>query len=71
MSFILEHPLYIPFIIFNIWLIYKVFHEIVFRDKDDDDSDDNDGGIIPDNPDLDLPPGVSLPTDTPEKVLTH
>lgn len=65
MEFLQEHPLYIPFIVFNSWIIYKVIREV---QKDNDDSDDSDdGGIVLDEPELDLPPGVTLPVE-PELV---
>lgn len=66
-SFIVDHPLYIPFILFNIWLVYRVVRAALNDDKDDEDHDDEGGGIDPVDPDLDLPPGVSLSRD-PELV---
>ena len=69
LKFLLQYPLYIPFVIINIWIIYKLVKEVLNKDNDKDDP--NDGGIPANNddPDLDLPPGVSLPKE-PE-VTTH
>ncbi|GAB2618473.1 hypothetical protein [Belliella aquatica] len=62
LDYIIAHPLYIPFIILNIYIIYKVIKMVVGKDQGRDD-DDQDGGISNnDNPVLDLPPGVGLPT---------
>jgi hypothetical protein len=66
-DFILSHPLYIPFIALNIFIIYKVIQDVKRDENDDrDDEDDSGGWQIGDDPDLDLPPGVSLPVNTPE-----
>lgn len=64
LDYILDHPLYIPFLILNIFIIYKVIKIYVLEDRDNDE-DDNDGGIT-DNKDpvLDLPPGVAPPAET-------
>ncbi|MEM9857902.1 MAG: hypothetical protein AAF843_11115 [Bacteroidota bacterium] len=70
-TFLLENPFYIPFIALNIWVIYKVIKIFVYRNDDNtDDDDDNDDGILPDDPELDLPPGVSLPTE-PKELVTY
>jgi len=61
LEFIRSYPLYIPFIILNIYVIYKVIQMVMGNDSGNRD-DDQDGGISGnDDPDLDLPPGVSLP----------
>lgn len=63
---IIAHPLYIPFIIANIYIIYKVIRLVLKNDEEKND-DDRDGGITYDNdPVLDLPPGVLLPSQSPE-----
>lgn len=63
LDYILAHPLYIPFIMLNIFIIYKVFKIHVCKDQDN--NDDEDGGIPEnDDPVLDLPPGVSPPVET-------
>jgi hypothetical protein len=63
LDYILAHPLYIPFIILNIFIIYKVIKIYVCNNKDN--NDDEDGGIPEnDDPVLDLPPGVSTPIET-------
>lgn len=62
LDYIIAHPLYIPFIILNIYIIYKVIKMVINNDQESDD-DDQDGGISDDdNPVLDLPPGVGLPS---------
>ncbi|TVP44484.1 MAG: hypothetical protein EA341_16690 [Mongoliibacter sp.] len=60
LDYILAHPLYIPFLILNIFIIYKVIKIYVCEDQGNNDDDD---GGIPDNDDpvLDLPPGVGSP----------
>lgn len=65
LDYILDHLLYIPFLILNIFIIYKVIKIYVLEDRDNDE-DDSDGWIT-DNKDpvLDLPPGVAPPTETP------
>ena len=58
------HPAYIPFLMFNVYIIYRVIL-LVLKDEDgNDDGEDDDNGFLPDGPDLDLPPGVSLPVDS-------
>ena len=71
-DFLSEHLFYIPFIIFNIWVIYKVIKIFVYDEEDEDDTnndEDDDGGITIDDPDIDLPPGVSLPSKPKDLVL--
>lgn len=64
LDYILSHPLYIPFLILNIFIIYKVIKIYVIEGRDD--NDDEDGGIPEnDDPVLDLPPGVAPPSETP------
>jgi hypothetical protein len=68
LEFIISYPLYIPFIILNTLIIYKIVKGVM--DEDKGQSDDDDGGIFSsNNPILDLPPGVTLPTSTKEPVL--
>jgi len=63
LDYLISHPLYIPFIILNIFIIYKVIKMVMGSDRDKNDDDDSDGGISDnDNPVLDLPPGVGLPS---------
>jgi hypothetical protein len=69
LSFILEHPLYLPFILVNIWIIYKAIQEFAYKPETDDSSDNDGGGSGPADPELDLPPGVTLPKER-EEVLT-
>lgn len=70
-SFLSDHPLYIPFLFANIYIIFKVAEKV--RNLGDDENnedpndDDNDGGIPPEDPILDLPPRVTLPRE-PELV---
>ena len=72
MEFLADHPMYIPFILFNIWIIYKLIKEV--RESNDERDDSDDGGIMMGEPELDLPPGVTLPVE-PELVehwsITH
>ncbi|MCH2214603.1 MAG: hypothetical protein MK086_05480 [Flavobacteriales bacterium] len=62
LNYLIDHPLYIPFLLFNLFVIYKIV-SLVFNGDDDDDKDD-DEGLYSQEPDLDLPPGVSLPVDS-------
>lgn len=68
-EYLLDHPFYIPFLMVNlglvVWIVVKVFRENY--DDDNDEQDDDDDPWLPDGPDLDLPPGVSLPLE-PELV---
>ncbi|MBC7748340.1 MAG: hypothetical protein H7Z76_07160 [Methylotenera sp.] len=69
LDFIVKHPLYIPFIIFNGFIIYKII-KIVLDKKNGEIDDDQDGGIPTNNfPELDLPPGVTLSDSPKEAVL--
>jgi len=73
MLWLLKHPYYIPFLIFNIWIIYRMIKMVISEEDQDDNSEkgdkDDEGGVdIDDDPDLDLPPGVTLPIDHPELV---
>ncbi|MFN3999164.1 hypothetical protein [Algoriphagus sp.] len=69
LDFIVSHPLYIPFIILNIYIIYKVIKMVLINDQEKNDEDDN-GGISDDNnPILDLPPGVELPAREPSLIV--
>ncbi|MEM9392180.1 MAG: hypothetical protein AAGA02_17005 [Bacteroidota bacterium] len=72
LDYLSNHLLYIPFIALNIWVIYKVIKIFVYQKDDDDknDDDDDNGGIDLTGPELDLPPGVSLPTE-PKEVVLH
>lgn len=67
LDFIISYPLYIPFIILNIYIIYKVIKLVLSNDqqKNDDDNEDKGGISDDDNPVLDLPPGVILPSEEP------
>jgi hypothetical protein len=70
-DFITSHPLYIPFLVFNTLVVYEVVKNLRGGDKGKNDDDDNDGGIyVDDDPVLDLPPGVTLPTPSREPVLS-
>lgn len=69
LDFIKSYPLYIPFIIINIFIIYKVIKDVL-NDDDENDGDDDEGGVSEnDKPVLDLPPGVTLPTSPKVPVL--
>lgn len=70
LDFIKSYPLYIPFIILNILIIYKVVKDVLNDDEGKNDEDDDDGGMsVSDKPVLDLPPGVTLPISPKEPVL--
>jgi hypothetical protein len=69
LEYIISHPLYIPFTIFNGFIIYKLIKTVLGKDKGKND-DDGDGGIFAnDDPKLDLPPGVTLSDSPKESVL--
>jgi hypothetical protein len=69
-NFITSHPLYIPFIVLNAVIIYKIIKYVLSDVKEKNDDDDEDGGIYgSDKPILDLPPGVTLPISSKETVL--
>ncbi|MEM9327214.1 MAG: hypothetical protein AAGA85_16215 [Bacteroidota bacterium] len=61
-TFVLDHPLYIPFVLVNAWVIYKAIQDLAYKDAANDDSNDT-GGDGPSDPSLDLPPGITLPSD--------
>jgi hypothetical protein len=65
------YPLYIPFLIVNIYIIYKVIKDVLNGEKGKNDDDDNGGLLVNDQPILDLPPGVSLPVSPRETVLNE
>jgi hypothetical protein len=70
LDFIKSYPFYIPFIIINVFIIYKVVKDVLNNDKGQNDEDDDEGGVSEiDNPVLDLPPGVTLPTSPKVLVL--
>ncbi len=70
LDFIKSYPLYIPFIIVNIFIIYKVVKDVLNDDKGENDEDDDEGGLSEiDQPVLDLPPGVTVPTSPEVPVL--
>ncbi len=73
LDFIISHLLYIPFIVLNVFIIYKIIKDVLKDDKGkNDDDDDDDGGIFgSDKPVLDLPPGVSLPIASKDLVLNE
>jgi len=66
LEFIKQHPDYLLIVLLNIVVVLKVLLHIKNIDKGNND-DDNDGGILPKSPQLDLPPGVTLPIDRKEK----
>jgi hypothetical protein len=70
-DFLTTYPLYIPFIILNVYIIYKVIKDVLNGEKGNNDDDDNGGVLANDQPILDLPPGVSLPVSPKEAVLNE
>ncbi len=66
LDYIISHPLYIPFLIFNIYIIYKVIKYVMDQDKND--HDENGGNLEDDDPKLELPPGVTIPVSDKETV---
>lgn len=68
-DYIIDHPLYIPFIILNIYIIYKLIRVVLGKDQGHNDNDDDGGLSDNDNPQLDLPPGVILPVPDNEPVF--
>jgi len=69
-DFFTSHPLYIPFLVLNAYVIYKVIKDLLPNDQQNDD-DDNGGIHVHDEPILDLPPGVTLSTPTKDLVLNE
>jgi hypothetical protein len=70
LNFLTSHPFYIPFILLNAFIVYKVIKEVLGDNGGDDDDDDDDEGVFSDDgPTLDLPPGVTLPVSPKEPVL--
>ena len=71
LDYIISHPLYIPFTIFNSFIIYKIIKTVLVKDKNkNNNDDDDDGGILADDyPKLDLPPGVTLSNSPKETVV--
>ncbi len=65
-SYISSHPDYIIVLLLSVFLVVKVIIMALKEDGNDNDEDDSDGGIGDHEPVLDLPPGVSLPVDSPK-----
>lgn len=68
-AFIISHPLYVPFLILNAVIVYKIIRDVLSDLKEKNDDGDNGGIFISNEPVLDLPPGVTLPISTNEPVL--
>ncbi len=68
LSYIFDHPDYIFLLGFCTFLVIKVIN-IIIKDDNQTDEGDDDGGILLTDPVLDLPPGVTLPVDTPTPEL--
>jgi hypothetical protein len=65
-DYIVMNPSYIFILLLSIIVVSMVMYRILKdlgRDDSDNDQNDGDGGIEDIDPDLDLPPGVSLPVD--------
>ncbi len=69
-EFVYNHPDYVFFVFLILFLITKVILDIIKSNNhgNEDMGDDDDGGVYPDDPILDLPPGVTLPKEEPEAV---
>jgi len=61
-DFIYQHPDYLFFLFLCLFFLYKVFLTIIGNNRDEDDNDGGDNEL-PEDPILDLPPGVSMPVD--------
>lgn len=68
-EFITSHTLYIPFIVLNVVIIYKIIKNVLLDENRKNDDDDEGGILANNNPVLDLPPGVTLPISPKETVL--
>jgi hypothetical protein len=64
-DFILHNPSYPLIVIASAYAIYRVIRNLY--DSDDNEDGPDDGGISPEDPDLDLPPGISLPDESVRK----
>jgi len=67
-EYIVSNPTYIIVVLVCFFLVYRVIRAIMKDDKDDDDNDN--GGIIVNDPELDLPPGVSLPVEQESDLVS-
>ncbi len=67
-EYIVSNPTYIIVVVVCIFIVYRVIREILKDDKDDDDNDN--GGIMVNDPKLDLPPGVSLPVEQESALVS-
>ena len=63
-DFISSHPGYLLLLLLNIVVVIAVF---VYVGNSDDDSGNDGGEKWETEPELDLPPGVVLPSDSPKK----
>lgn len=66
LDFIQKHPDYLLMLGLLVFLVIRVIKVVINIDKNDGDDTDGDGGITSQDPILDLPPGVSLPSDPRE-----
>ena len=67
-KFILEHPEYLFMLMMFFFAVVKVIIYAVSESNESKD-DDDDGGIEVNDPILDLPPGVSLPSNKDKSEL--
>lgn len=67
-EFLRSNPEYIIILFICIYTVYKVV-QLALKGDNNEDNEDDDGGMLLEDPILDLPPGVTLPSDSPTEVL--
>ena len=67
-EFLSRNPEYFVYLLICIFLVFRVIYQVISDERQDDEDDD--GGILMTDPDLDLPPGVSLPVDGPREMVS-
>jgi hypothetical protein len=68
LEYVLQNPLYLVVAITNLVVVIYVIWKL--RKGNGRDDDDEDGGEPMDEPDLDLPPGISLPRQPREELTS-
>ena len=67
-EFLSRNPEYFVYLLICITLVFRVIYQVIRDERKDDDEDD--GGILKTDPELDLPPGVTLPVDGPRELVS-